>query len=73
MISILVSQVSAHVNSAANQEALKAIVQNNHEDIRALILQLLSNPDGPRQVAEFENSGQHVAQRVMEQGQLVSP
>lgn len=46
-------------------------MKSNDENLRSLILNVLANPDGARQVAELESRGEHVAARVMEEGQRV--
>jgi hypothetical protein len=64
---------SANIVMHDSQRELHDRVCSNGAETRDLIHQILINQGELRQVYEMQNAGQHVAESIMEAGQLVCP
>ena len=64
---------SANIVIYESQRELRDRLHSNSAETRDLIYQLLINQGELRQIHEMQNAGVHIAESIMEAGQLVRP
>jgi hypothetical protein len=65
-------QVNANIIIQQTQVETQAMIQANRAATEDILLQILTNQEDMRRIVQYQDAGQHVAERVMEAGQLVS-
>ncbi|KAG2020583.1 TKL/TKL-ccin protein kinase, variant 2 [Coprinopsis cinerea AmutBmut pab1-1] len=62
-------QFAAHAVGNRNQQEIKETMRVQHEEMRALLREVLTKPSEAREIIAMQRSGSQVAQQVMQAGQ----
>jgi hypothetical protein len=68
--SMNIFNVNANIIIQQTQVETQAMIQANRAATEDILLQILTNQEDMRRIVQYQDAGQHVAERVMEAGQL---
>jgi len=68
--SMNIFNINANITIQQTQVETQAMIQANRAATEDILLQILTNQEDMRRIIQYQDAGQHVAERVMEAGQL---